>query len=154
MSVKDRGDEITTLSDARFVPKCLIKNVVPCKSQKLGHYVEMTRQNMQVFLHAPFYKYQCDITMTCVETCGPSDMSEQIKRHLCATLNDKKDLQKLRYGNDCFEPYSPNSHFVTVNVTAENSHTNNAENIIINSMKAAAHLESRKSDLAKVIYDE
>ena len=64
MSIKDSGDEIAALSDTIFVLKCLIKNVVPCKSQKLGHYVEMTCQNVQGFLHAPFYEYQCDVTMT------------------------------------------------------------------------------------------
>ena len=63
---KRLGGEIAALSDTIFVLKCLIKNVVlvPCKSQKLGHYVDMTCQNVQGFLHAPFYKYWCDVTMT------------------------------------------------------------------------------------------
>ena len=54
-----------TLSDnTRIIPKCLIKTIVHFKSQKMGHYMEMTRQNQQVFLCAPIYKYQCDLTMT------------------------------------------------------------------------------------------
>ena len=52
------------LSETIIVPKCLIKNIVYFKSQKLGHYMEMTRQNQPVFLYAPIYKYRCDVTMT------------------------------------------------------------------------------------------
>ena len=37
------------LSETRIVPKCLIKTTVYFKSQKLGHYMEMTRQNVPVF---------------------------------------------------------------------------------------------------------
>ena len=40
----DRGVKMTALSDARTVPKDLIKNVVPFKSQEKGPYVTMTRQ--------------------------------------------------------------------------------------------------------------
>ena len=66
----------------------------------------------------------------------------------------KKTPQKLRYDDDRFEPYNSNSHFVTVTVTPKNRRTKDAENIRIDSIKAAAHLESRKSDLTKVIYDK
>ena len=65
----------------------------------------------------------------------------------------KKTPEKLRYDNDRFEPYTSNSHFVTVTVTPKNRRTKDAENIRINSIKAAAHLESWKSDLTKVIYE-
>ena len=155
VSIKDSGDEIAALSDTIFVLKCLIKNVVPCKSQKLGLYVEMTCQNVQGFLHAPFYKYRCDVIMTHV---GDIWTIRNVRTDQKTTMYNfewqKKTLQKLRYDNDCFEPYSPNSHFVTVTVTPKNSHTKNAGNIIINSIKAATHLESRKSDLTEVIYDK
>ena len=40
----DRGVKMTAMSDVRTVPKDLIKNVVPFKSQEMGHYVTMTRQ--------------------------------------------------------------------------------------------------------------
>ena len=52
------------LSETRIVPKCLIKTIVYFKSQKLGHYTEMTHQTQSVFLYAPIYKYRCDVTMT------------------------------------------------------------------------------------------
>ena len=66
----------------------------------------------------------------------------------------KKTPEKLRYDNDRFEPYTSNSHFVTVTVTPKNRRTKDAENIRIDSIKAAAHLESWKSDLTEVIYDK
>ena len=53
-----------TLSDTRIVSKCLMKTIVHFKQQKMGHSTEMTRQNQQVFLYAPIYKYRCDVTMT------------------------------------------------------------------------------------------
>ena len=66
----------------------------------------------------------------------------------------KKTPQKLRYDNDRFESYTSNSHFVTVTVTLKNRSTKDAENIRIDSIKAAAHLELWKSDLTKVIYEQ
>ena len=65
----------------------------------------------------------------------------------------KKTPQRPWYDNDRFGPYIPNSHFLTVTVTPKNRPTKNAENIRINSIKAAAHLEWWKSDLMKVVYE-
>ena len=55
---------MTALSDVIIVPKDLINSVVPFKSQKMGRYVEMTRQYQSVSSYVPFSEYQCDVTMT------------------------------------------------------------------------------------------
>ena len=54
----------------------------------------------------------------------------------------KKDPPEAEIRYDRFEPYSSNSHFVTVTVTPKKRRTKDAENIRIESTKAAAHLES------------
>ena len=64
VSTKDWWCETTTLSDTGNFPKCWMKSIVPFKTLKMGHYVGMTRQNQPVFLYAPIYKYQSDVTMT------------------------------------------------------------------------------------------
>ena len=64
VSVKGRGDEMDALSDSRTVPKCLIKTIAHFKLQKMGHSMEMTRQNQRVISYAPLYKCWCDVTMT------------------------------------------------------------------------------------------
>ena len=55
---------MTAQSDTRIVPKDLINSAVPFKSQKMGRYVEMTRQYRSVSSYVPFFEYQCDVTMT------------------------------------------------------------------------------------------
>ena len=59
---------------------------------------------------------------------------------LWMTKKDPPEAE-LRYDNDRFAPYTSNSHFVTVTVTPKNRRTKDAENIRIDSIKAAAHLE-------------
>ena len=48
----DQQVKMTALSDTRTVPKCLIKNILPFKSQKQGHYVAYVRVSQNW--------YQCD----------------------------------------------------------------------------------------------
>ena len=96
----------------RNCSKVLNKEYCALQKKKMGHYMEMTRQNQSVFSHAPIYKDQSDATMTHGWDIWTI---RNVRTDQNTTIYNfewrKKTPQKPWYDNDRFGPNIPNSIF-------------------------------------------